>query len=278
MIRTVSDTVLAFDAEWVPDPVAGRRLHALGDEISDRDVIARMWEAAGATEEKPRPYLKTIVCRIVSVSGVYRRRKADGAVDLDLRSLPADTGDPAQRSESTIVSSFLDEVGRELPQLVGFNSRAADIAIFVQRAVVNGVQAPAFFGHDTPPGAAPDYLGWRGEWSLDLMTLIGGAGRPRPSLQEAAVLSGIPGKLGIDGSQVVDLWLDGRLDEIVAYNETDAVTTYLLWLRCVHLAGHFSTTEYEIEQGRVERLLADRAAGGAKHLHRYLEEWHRLRR
>ncbi len=41
------------------------------------------------------------------------------------------------------------------------------------------------------------------------------------------------GKMNVDGEGVAFLWLDGKLNEIVAYNEFDALTTYLVWLRVV---------------------------------------------
>jgi len=41
------------------------------------------------------------------------------------------------------------------------------------------------------------------------------------------------GKMDVDGEEVAFLWLDGKLNEIVAYNEFDALTTYLVWLRVV---------------------------------------------
>jgi hypothetical protein len=67
------------------------------------------------------------------------------------------------------------------------------------------------------------------------------------------------------------------LDRIVAYNELDALTTYLVWLRMAHFSGRFSTQGYELEQERVRDLLLRESEGGRKpHLVRYLDEWQRL--
>ena len=63
-----------------------------------------------------------------------------------------------------------------------------------------------------------------------------GFGKSSPSLNEMAAVCGIPGKLGISGKEVAQLWMEGRLLEIVAYNECDALTTYLIWLRIAFLA------------------------------------------
>ena len=110
MFKTVKNRVWAFDAEWIPDPVAGRLLYDLPDEAPDLDVLRHMWREGGATDEDPTPYLKTVVCRIVSVAAVERSVSA-GDTKLHLLSLPRDLNDPEQVSERSVVSTFLDKVG-----------------------------------------------------------------------------------------------------------------------------------------------------------------------
>jgi hypothetical protein len=110
------------------------------------------------------------------------------------------------------------------------------------------------------------------------MRVLGGRGASACSLGEMAAACGIPAKLSAageheDGEGVVDRWLRGEIGEIVAYNEVDAVTTYLLWLRTAHFAGHFTGAQYAEEEGHVERLLEERAEAGAIHLAAFLERW-----
>ena len=64
MFKTIKSRVWAFDAEWIPDPRAGRLLYDLSDDLPDADVLKHMWKEGGTTEEDPTPYLKTVVCRI----------------------------------------------------------------------------------------------------------------------------------------------------------------------------------------------------------------------
>ena len=79
------------------------------------------------------------------------------------------------------------------------------------------------------------------------------------------------------GNAVANLWLDGKLDEIVAYNEFDSLTTYLVWLRVAHFGGFFSTAEYEREQDLVRELIAHEVSqNGKTHLNDYQAEWDRL--
>ena len=73
MIKNVMKRVWAFDIEWIPDPIAGRILYDLSEDTRVEDVMKVMWERGGATEEDPTPFLKTAVCRVVSVAALERR-------------------------------------------------------------------------------------------------------------------------------------------------------------------------------------------------------------
>ncbi|MFI5316032.1 MAG: hypothetical protein ACHQ6T_10030 [Myxococcota bacterium] len=277
MIREVMERVWAFDLEWVPDPLAGRVLHSLPDGASDSQVLAEMWKAGGATEEDPTPFLKTAVCRIVSIAVVERRARAgaEGAA-LNLLSLPRDPASQEDAREANLVGTFLEALGKHQPQLVGFNSHDSDLKILIQRGLVLGLQAADFARRPEKPWLGTDYFARGSESNIDLKEIVGGWGKAVPSLHEIAVQSGIPGKVGVDGNDVARLWLEGRLAEIVAYNEMDALTTYLVWLRLAHFAGHFTSASYAHEQGQLRALVEREIAGGKKHLAKYLEEWDRL--
>jgi predicted PolB exonuclease-like 3'-5' exonuclease len=279
MIKNVMKRVWAFDLEWVPDPVAGRVVYEIPDEVTDAaEIMKLMWERGGATEEDPTPFLKTALCRVVSVAALERRQLPDGSVNLTLMSLPHDPSDPKESSESNVVGTFLAALGKNRPQLVGFNSLQSDLKILIQRGVVLGLSAPAFCERPDKPWEGIDYFARGSDWNIDLKDILGGWGLASPSLHEIAVQSGIPGKMGVDGNDVAPLWLDGKLDRIVHYNECDAMTTYLVWLRLAHFAGFFNDQEYLREQELVADILqTEIATGGREHFAEYLETWNRLR-
>jgi 3'-5' exonuclease len=278
MFKTVKDRVWAFDAEWIPDPLAGRMLYKLPAELPEKEVMEVMWQKGGATEEDPTPYLKTVLCRIVSIAAVERHQTGSD-VKLHLLSLPRDSQDPTQTDERNVVGTFLDKVGQYKPQLVGYNSAGADLKAMIQRSVVQGLSMPKFCKRPNKPWEGDDYFDSRNsEASVDLKDVVGGWGKATPSLNEIATLSGIPGKMDVDGDQVAALWLDGNLDKIIAYNEFDALTTYLLWLRIAHFGGHFSTSQYDSEQDLLRDLIdTEIRENGKNHLHDFLNEWDRLK-
>jgi predicted PolB exonuclease-like 3'-5' exonuclease len=276
MLRNIPSEVWAFDVEWVPDVESGRRAYGLAPDADDETVLDEMWQRGGATDDDPRPYLKTVLCRVVSVAAVIRKRAQDGSVSLVLHSVPS--ADAEAMHEADLLARFLEAVGKAKPQLVGFNSRSSDLMILLQRAMVHRLTQPEFCRRPAKPWEGTDYFARGGEAHIDLMEGFGGRGKATPSLHEFATACRIPGKIATDGSQVTDLWLGRNVRRIVQYNECDALTTYLLWLRAALLTGHLSVEAHAREEEQLEGLLAERAAlDGNEHLQEYLAVWRELR-
>ncbi|MBQ7187933.1 MAG: hypothetical protein IJR99_00805 [Kiritimatiellae bacterium] len=269
MIQSISDEVWAFDCEWVPDIRAGRLILGLPEDCPAEEVLKQMWVAGGATPENPQPFLKTIYCRIVSIAMVIRRRAKDGSVRLFLQALPENPDDSSQ-DEPYILRRFLnDGVAKHAPQLVGYNSRNADIRILTQRALVNGLPQPELCRRlALKPWESTD---------IDLMEFVAGFGKSYSvSLNDIARLSGIPGKLDMTGYDVCAAWYRGDRKKIVEYNCFDALTTYLVWVRLCLFCGKFSRTDYDEEQRRVRQLIQDEIEKGQDYLQTFLDAWDEL--
>lgn len=262
-MAALRDRIWAIDAEWVPDAALGRRLYGLAPDTPEVEVFQEMWRRGGANADNPRPYLKTVLCRIVSLAALRRTARGDDA-ELSLATWPE-----GGQSEAGLIAAFLEAAGRDRPVLVGFNSRHADLPILIQRGVAAGLAAPEF--------ARLDYLGWKSGLHVDLMAALAWGGRTTPSLNELATACGVPGKIDTSGGDVAELWLAGRQREIMAYNELDVISTWLVWLRLAHFEGQLDGKAYDREQERVERFL-EAGAAGRPHFGVYLERWRSLRR
>jgi len=271
MISHISNEVWAFDCEWVPDLKAGRLIYRLPADLPDSEVLKVMWQEGGATEDEPMPFLKTALCRVVSIAMLIRRKSPNGTVQLYLQALPEDPSDCSQ-DEAYILKRFMREgvAGRD-PQLVGYNSRNSDIRILTQRAIIHGMEMLAF---SQRLSAKP----WESQ-DVDLMNIVSGFGKGyTASLNEIATLSGIPGKLETSGDDVCGLFYSGKLEQIIQYNCFDAITTYLLWLRLAHFSAKFSAEEYITEQLRVKNMLETMAQKPENaYLHTYIDAWKRLK-
>lgn len=274
MFTTIGKQVWAFDCEWIPDPNAGRLLYQLPPQTPDEEVLKAMWLAGGATEENPTPFLKYILCRIVSIAVLIRKETENGP-KLTLFYLPNNPDDADSREESTIVGRFLAGVGKHRPQLVGYNSRNSDWRILLQRAITLGISSRELCQRPNKPWEGYDYFSHASEAHIDLQDcLAGNAFRNTPSLHELCTLSHIPGKFETHGEEVYALWRDGKYREIVEYNCFDAISTYLLWLRTAHFAGLFNDQQYEEEQCNLRDYLMELCEQKqTAFIDRYLDVW-----
>ncbi|MGG6237452.1 3'-5' exonuclease [Nodosilinea sp. AN01ver1] len=270
MFKSVGRQVCAFDLEWVPDPASGRRVYGLPQTMPDADVLDVMWARAGATADKPRPHLKTALCRVVAVTAVIREQQPDGGIHLRLTTLPRQLDQLMDEGE--LIATFLGYLGQHHPQLVGFNSQTADLPILLQRGLVAGISA-ADFCRRADKGWGSDYFSRHGDAHIDLKQTLSGWGIATPTLHELAAAMGIPGQVGTEPHDVVDWWVEGDLRSIVAQSQYDALSTYLVWLRAGRFAGFFNPEQYGEEEERVRAMLRDRIAQGDPHLTLYLDRW-----
>ena len=272
MFRTVANNLWAFDLEWVPDPPSGRRAYDLPADMPDADVLEVMWSHARSSDEEPKPFLKYVLCRVVSAAVVVRRVRDDGRLSLVLATLPH-LGEPAM-PERELLRLFLTQLGQEepKPQLVGFNSRTADVPILLQRGIAQGVCATGFCHRPNKPWEGIDYFA-KGDGHVDLKEIVAGWGKGTPSLHEFATACGIPGKMGTTGDDVLGLWQAGDVRRIVEYNQYDALTTYLVWLRTALFAGLISPEGHAAEEECLRDMLRRRIAAGDMHLQLYLDKW-----
>jgi len=251
---------LVFDIETVPDVALGRRLYGLED-LSDAQVAKAMF--ALRRQDSGTEFLPLEQHRVVAISCLLR--SADG---LRLWSL----GDHGS-SEGELVQRFFDGIEKFSPDLVSWNGSGFDLPVLTYRALAAGVQARRFWesGDQDPAFRFNNYLN-RYHWRhTDLMDVLSGfQSRARVSLKNMALLLGLPGKLGFDGSQVWDAWLVGDLAGIRNYCETDVLNTWLIYLRFAQLRGVLSRERHAEELQRVQEYLA---AGTETHLGAFLRAW-----
>jgi predicted PolB exonuclease-like 3'-5' exonuclease len=275
----IPELVLFFDMEWVPDALGAKRLFDLDEDTTELDAMQALWAKSPQydAEKNPRPFLKYMFSRIVSIAFLSRKLVAhdgDREPEFSLNSLPklpVEKGDP---DEVAIIERFLYIVGERRPQLVGFNSAESDLQVLIQRGIINEVTAPAFNHRPQKAWDPGDYFKkWDNEDHLDLLKLFS-TGNMKPKLDELAKLCGFPGKIDVKGDQVTDLWLAGDLTKIVEYNQIDVLNTYLVWLRTVYFAGRMAEEDYIAEQEYFRSFLESEAEKAEKaFLTEFINKW-----
>ena len=144
------------------------------------------------------------------------------------------------KDEPAMLADFAAFVERERPHLVTYNGRAFDLPVIALRCLRHGVPLP-FYYQDR------DYrYRYTDGGHLDLFDFLGdhGAVRSLGGLDVMARLIGLPGKTGVDGSQVEGLYNAGQIEAIRDYCLSDVVQTAFLLLRFRLLQGALPVEAY----------------------------------
>jgi predicted PolB exonuclease-like 3'-5' exonuclease len=250
----------SFDIETIPDVEFGRRMWNL-DDLSDADVGTAMTfmrqQATGSD------FLPLHQQRVVAISVALRT--ADSFRVWTLGDRDAD--------EAEIIRRFFAGIERYSPELVSWNGSGFDLPVLHYRALKHGIQAPRYWemGESDREFKFNNYLS-RFHWRhIDLMDVLAGFQmRGRASLDQMAVMLGFPGKLGMSGDKVWQCWLDGGIDEIRDYCETDVLNTFLVYLRFEFMRGNLDETSLQREFDLVRSTLKET---DQPHLNDFLAAW-----
>jgi hypothetical protein len=162
-----------------------------------------------------------------------------GAVDAGGPGPGRDDGAGADRTEAALLTELSRFVGKARPVLVTYNGRIFDLPVIALRALCHGIALPWYYRE----------RGVRYRYSedghIDLCDWLADHGATRyGSLDALARLVGLPGKVGVDGSQVEGLYRAGQLRAIQDYCLADVVQTALLFLRFRLLQGTLAPGPY----------------------------------
>ncbi|MDP1928331.1 MAG: 3'-5' exonuclease [Thiobacillus sp.] len=253
---------LVFDIETIPDltgfaAVNGIDISTLPHaELTEMALLARR-QKTGSN------FMPHHLQRIVAISCTLRSKDA-----LKVWSL----GDPLS-SEAELIQQFYDSIEHHTPQLVSWNGGGFDLPVLHHRALIHGVAAPRYWdwGDDDKDFKWNNYLGRYHTRHLDLMDVLA-MYQPRANapLDEMAKLCGFPGKLGMDGSQVLDAFQRGEINAIRNYCETDAMNTWLVYLRFQKMRGVLTDSAYASEIAFARDTLAQQ---NAPHWQEFLAAW-----
>ncbi len=254
------EPILVFDIETVPDVETGRKLLGL-DGMDDAAVAQAM--AAQRQQARGNDFQPAHLHRIVAISIALRR-------DDELRVMSLGT---EQDGEAELVRQFFRGIDKYQPVLVSWNGSGFDLPVLSYRALKHGVSAPTFWetGERDREFKYNNYLKryeFRHTDLMDVLALYNG--RSSAPLHEIAVMLGLPGKLGMDGSQVAGAFAAGKLAQIRAYCETDVLNTWLVYLRFQLMRGRLTEAEHGEELARVREFLAQARAA---HWREFLAAW-----
>jgi hypothetical protein len=254
---------LVFDIETIPDLAGFAAVNGIAETALPQTEFAEM--ALLARRQKTgSDFMPHHLHRIVAISCVLR----SGGDQLKVWSL----GEPGS-SEAELIQRFYDGIERYTPQLVSWNGGGFDLPVLHYRGLIHGVAAARYWdwGDDDKEFKWNSYLGRYHTRHLDLMDVLA-MYQPRANapLDDMAKLCGFPGKLGMDGSKVLEAFQQGEIDAIRNYCETDVMNTWLVYLRFQKMRGTLTEAAYATE---IELARGTVASHPAPHWQEFLAAW-----
>jgi predicted PolB exonuclease-like 3'-5' exonuclease len=253
--------VLVFDIETIPDVKGLRALNGHPASLTDSEVAAAAF--AARRDKTGSEFLQHHLHRVAAISCAFRDDEG-----FRVRSLGS-----LDDTEPRLVHDFFRIIDKYTPQLVSWNGGGFDLPVLHYRAMISGVAASRYWeiGNEDRDFKWNNYLSRYHTRHLDLMDFLAlYTGRANAPLDDLAKLCGFPGKLGVDGGQVWNLFQQGRLKEIRDYCETDVVNTYLVYCRFQLMRGEMAQSTYDAEMALIRSSLS---AIDAPHWAEFLAAW-----
>lgn len=255
---------LLFDIEAIADGDLVSRIRYPKEQLPGPEALARY--RAELLAENGKDILPVTFMLPVSV--------AVAKVSRELELLDLVTLDAPKFRPSVIARLFWQgwqHYGR--PTLVTFNGRGYDLPVLELAAFRYGLSVPAWFNVE-----ARSFEQARNRYNtdahLDLYDLLSnfGATRLTGGLNLLANLIGKPGKTGVDGSQVQDMYDRGEAEAVNDYCRCDVLDTYFVFLRSRVLLGKLSL-EREQELVQKTKTWLEEQSSAIPAYAEYLSHW-----
>jgi predicted PolB exonuclease-like 3'-5' exonuclease len=213
---------LIVDLESIPDGKLLQRVKYSGENITPEEAIARAQEEARQTSRNNSDFIPFTFQIPISVC-VTRV-----ANDFSLQAISC-LDAPLFRTREIVKKFWAGLSYYTKCKIVTFNGRRFDMPLLELAAFRYGLPAREYFqrGRNRFNGDL-DLMDWMTNFGACSMT--GG-------LDLLAKLLGKPGKIGISGDQVYELYCKNRLQEINDYCMFDTLDTYFVFLRTRVLTG-----------------------------------------
>lgn len=252
--------ILVFDIETIPDIQLGKKTYGISS-ASDNDALEEMRKIQ--TEKSGSDFFPLFLHRIVTISIVLKTSN-----QLKIWSL-GETDSP----EEELLQRFFDGIEQYTPTIVSWNGTNFDLPVIHYRALKHGTVAGRYWenGKHDQNFKWNNYINRYHDRHSDVMDQIAGfSSRAITSLENISLMLGLPGKMGIDGSKVYDMFTSGNIQDIRDYCEIDVLNTYLVFLRFELIRNNISENKY-LECVQEARDLLSNSPGA--HFTKYLQLW-----
>lgn len=220
--------LFVFDIETIPDINAARNLLDLVDGTID-ELRNGLVEYHLEITDQRNAFLRQPFHQIVSISFLEAEIVRDFSGHEFYRIIDIRSGGDLKSNEADLVRGFFTHLKKNFSRLVSFNGRSFDLPVLKYAAMKHEVEASWLYKKGDKWNNYTQRYSL--DWHCDLADAFSDFGASaRVKMNELCAAFGLPGKIGVDGSQVMEMYDQGKVQEIRDYCETDVINTYLLYL------------------------------------------------
>ena len=144
-----------------------------------------------------------------------------------------------KESEKEGLQLFTNAVSNNTAQIISWNGRGYDLPVISYRCMYYGI--PMTWYHADRSGYKYRYAG---DKHFDVKDYLSEYGQHKISMDHAAKLIGLPGKMDTKGSDVAKMHAEGNIKDITAYCITDVLQTLLVFWRVEFIRGSITKEDY----------------------------------
>lgn len=230
--------LFVFDIETIPDLNSAKNLLDLPNASRDELREGLVKYHLDLTDQK-NSFLRQPFHQIVSISFLEAEIVRDFSGQEFYRIIDIRSGGDLKSSEADLVRGFFTHLKKNFSRLVSFNGKGFDLPVLKYAAMKHEVEASWLYKKGDKWNNYSQRYSL--DWHCDLADAFSDFGTSaRVKMNELCAAFNLPGKIGVDGSQVTTMFDDGKLQEIRDYCETDVINTYLLYLVYQHHNGSLS--------------------------------------
>lgn len=244
------------------------------EELDDQAVLLAYWQKRKPLEDPAilmQSFLPVHLHRVVTIGLAMWDNETQA---FKLWSIACNDDANAMEGEAFLLQRFYDGINKHTPQLVSWNGSGFDLPVLHHRALIHGVMAGRYWelGDHRQDFRYNNYISRYHYRHLDLMDVLSAYnGKNFAKLDDMAKLCGLPGKHGMDGSQVSGAFAEGRILDIRRYCEADVLNTTLLYFRYLKMTERLSSHAWQSAEMAVRQWLEQQTDGFWRELQ---TSWH----
>ncbi len=263
--------LFVFDIETVPDTKAAANLLDM-DNSSESELREALVKYHLNITDGKNSFLRQPFHKVVAISFLEAEIVRDFSGQEFYRIKDIRSGGDLSTPESDLIKRFFAHLKKNPSRLVSFNGKNFDLPVLKYAAMKNEVEAAWLFKSGDKWNNYNQKFSL--EWHCDLADAFSDFGASaKVKMNELCAAFNLPGKIGVDGSQVMQMFDEGKLQEIRNYCESDVINTYLLYLIFQHHNGSITKDSLRKCKEDLRDFLANKAAKEALHFAEFLQAW-----